>query len=427
MNEFRIQTLGTPTIQSHLETTFVADSVVLAHDPLVSVSDRSKTASFESNRQFHHFELGGPRKELFFDPKTTVAGIVCCGGLCPAINNVIRGLVHCLVYRYHVSRVLGFRYGYEGMVKGNHEPLDLTPEFVKDIPAFGGCVLGTSRGPQDINKMLDYLIELGVSMVFTIGGDGTLKGALALSQAANQRNYKISVVGIPKTVDNDVMYLEKTFGFDTAVEMAQPALRAAHEESRAHNNGIGIVKLMGRDSGFIALHSAIANADVNCLLIPEKKFTVEKLIQMIEKRFEKSKHFVICVAEGAGQELCNPGKNEQDASGNKKYADVGQWLVQTVGQELKKRKIEHTIKYLDPSYAIRTAPANSADSIFTIILAQMAVHAAMAGKTQLIVGRVQGHFCHIPIEKAVEKRKTVDVTQTLYQTFVDGSGMSDLE
>jgi 6-phosphofructokinase 1 len=422
MNPFTIERVGEPTVISKLQISYTADQDVVLYNPVVKKNGTDDMITPKT--PFAYFEKAGPREKLYFEPTQAVAGIVVCGGLCPGINNVIKALVQTLHYRYQAKKVFGFKYGYEGLTPNAPvQPIELLTSHVRDIHQFGGSYLGTSRGPQSISKMVDTLAQLELSMLFVIGGDGSQRGALAIVDEIKKRNLKIAVVGVPKTVDNDLLYVEKTFGFETAVEMSQHPIRAAHEESRSHRNGVGIVKLMGRDSGFIALHSAVASSDVNCLLLPEKPFSMTKLVDYLQARFKSSGHAVVVVAEGAGQD---PQNKETDKSGNLKLKDVGVWLHESISKELKGRNVEHTIKYIDPSYTIRTAPTNSYDSIFCFTLAQMAVHAAMAGKTSMIVGYVQGEFVHIPICKAIEKRKVVDINGILYQTFLDGSGMPEL-
>jgi 6-phosphofructokinase 1 len=423
MNPFTIEKIGEATYTSQLAINYTQEQEVVLYDPVVKKNGDDNMIIPKA--PFAYFEKAGAREKLFFNPSETIAGIVVCGGLCPGINNVIKALVQTLHYRYQAKKVYGFKYGFEGLTpEAAKDPIELTTNHVRDIHQFGGSYLGTSRGPQSVSVMVDTLERLQVSTMFVIGGDGSQRGALALVEEIKKRDLKIAVIGVPKTVDNDLLYVEKTFGFETAVEMAQHPIRAAHEEARAHRNGVGIVKLMGRDSGFIALHASVASSDVNVLLLPEKHFDMEKLVDYLQIRFKSRDHCVIVVAEGAGQD---PKNTEKDKSGNVKLNDVGVWLRESISKELKARKVEHTIKYIDPSYTIRTAPTNSYDSIFCFTLAQMAVHAAMSGKTSMIVGFVQGEFVHIPISKAIEKRKIVDCRGILYQTFLDGSGMPNLE
>ncbi|KAJ3105278.1 hypothetical protein HDU97_008301 [Phlyctochytrium planicorne] len=388
-------------------------------------------------------EKAGARQKLFFNPKEINAGIVTCGGLCPAINNVIRSVVNCLKFRYGVKKVLGFRYGFEGLIPElsvggvfvfdgiisnflsiGQSVVELTTERVKDIHNFGGSILGSSRGPQDIGKMVDYLVKLEVSVLFTIGGDGTQRGAKAIAEEISRRGLNIAVVGIPKTVDNDIAFVERTFGFETAVEKAQASIIAAHEEARSAKNGIGIVKLMGRESGFIALNASLASGDVNVLLLPEMCFTMDDVLSTVLERFTHRSHCVIVVSEGAGQDLCAPpGGLGKDISGNPVFQDIAIYLKNELGKRLKAMKVEHTIKLIDPSYSIRSAVAVASDAVFALQLGQMAVHAAMAGKTNMIVGVIHNDFVHLPISRAVQFRKKVDIYGRTFQTFLDASGM----
>lgn len=430
-NVFEIDTLGEASIPSKLDSVhWVDDANVLLYNPFVDLkSDRtffglsSGAAGASQPVQQHYLQRAGPRKLLFHEPSNLIAGIVVGGGISPAINNVIRALVNALHYRYKVKKVLGFRYGYQGLTPNTKfGPIELNPEVTRDIHHFGGSFLGTSRGPQDIEVMVDTLVKLNVGLLFTVGGDGTGKAAYKICREIKNRDLKIGVIQLPKTVDNDLGFVSRTFGFETAVEMAQDPIRAAHEEARSAENGIGIVKLMGRDSGFIALWAALASSDVNVLLIPEQKFKIEKVLQHLEDRLKTRDHCVIVISEGAGQENFEIN-GATDASGNAKMGDVGRWLADKVTSHFKSRSIPCTVKYIDPSYTIRSAKANALDSVFAVQLAHAAAHAGLSGKTNCMVGLVHGEFIHIPIAKAIEARKKVDVTGSLYQSILDNTGM----
>jgi len=274
------------------------------------------------------FEPAGPRAQIFFDPSSLTCGIVTCGGLCPGLNNVIRSIVLTLTYAYRVTRMVGFRYGYAGLaLRSGFDPILLTPEVVENIHEHGGSLLGSSRGPQELGDMIDTLVKWNVGVLFAIGGDGTLKGASALSQEARRRGLPISVIGVPKTIDNDLEWIERSFGFATAVEAADNALVAAHAEARGAWNGVGLVKLMGRDSGFIAAHTSLANSDVNFCLVPEVPFQLEGeggFLHVLEDRLDQKHHAVVVVAEGAGQGILQaPQHLTRDASGNVRYQDIG--------------------------------------------------------------------------------------------------------
>ncbi len=373
------------------------------------------------------FELAGPRHQVFFRPSELRAGIVTCGGLCPGLNNVIRGLVLELTQGYGVSEVLGFRYGYEGLVRRHGiGPVRLTPATVADIHQQGGTSLGTSRGEQDPDEVVDRLEELGVRALFCIGGDGTFRGAMAVAQAIARRGLSIAVVGVPKTIDNDIHFIDRSFGFETAFSAAVDVIRSAHIEATGARNGIGVVKLMGRHSGFIACYAALASTDVDVVLIPELPFRLEGaggLFDYLEARLEEESHALIVVAEGAGQEHCTNGNGapSTDRSGNVKLADVGVVLRERIVQHFAKKQNELTLKYIDPSYHIRSVPASPADSVYCWNMARNAVHAAMAGNTNMLIGRWHGRFVHVPMALATRFRKQVDVTGDLWSSVIEST------
>jgi len=367
------------------------------------------------------FEAAGARRQILFDPSHTTAAIVTCGGLCPGLNDVIRAITMVLWYRYGVQRVQGLRYGYEGVVEEHgHDPLVLTPETVADIHKDGGTILGSSRGPQDVGAMADFLAARGINILFTVGGDGTQRGALALSAETRKRGMDVAVVGIPKTIDNDICFTERTFGFETAVAMSRPPITGAHMEAKCVRNGVGLVKLMGRESGFVAAHAALASSDVNLVLVPEVPFSLEKLLAFLEARLEKKSHAVIVAAEGAGQDLVS--RDGTDASGNRALGDIGVFLRSAILAHFREAGTPCGVKYIDPSYTIRSAPASADDSVFCFRLAENAVHAAMAGRTEMVVAMWNGHFVHVPMRKAVETRKNLDPAGSLWQSVLENTG-----
>ncbi len=367
-------------------------------------------------------ESAGPRRMLFFDPAKLACGIVTCGGLCPGLNDVIRAVVRSLRLLYGVNKVYGFRFGYEGLVRRiGHEPLELTPESVHRIHESGGSVLGSSRGPQDPAEMVDYLNELGVGILFAIGGDGTLRGAQKIGEEAARRGLKISVIGVPKTIDNDISFVQRTFGFETAVTEARRATHAANAEAEASRNGIGLVKLMGRDSGFIAAYSALVNNHVNFCLVPEVPFTLERFLSALQQRLERRSHAVIVVAEGAGQDLM-ANSQARDASGNIKYGDIGLFLRDAITDYFKRIGMDITLKYIDPSYTIRSVPPTAHDSAFCLLLGQSAVHAGLSGRTNMVVSFWNHQFTHVPISLAVSARKKIDPEDALWSSVVTSTG-----
>ena len=367
-------------------------------------------------------ESAGPRRTLFFDPAKLACGIVTCGGLCPGLNDVIRAIVRSLRLLYGVNKIYGFRFGYEGLVRRiGHEPLELTPESVHRIHESGGSILGSSRGPQEPAEMVEYLNELGVGILFAIGGDGTLRGAQKIGEEAARRGSRISVIGVPKTIDNDISFVQRTFGFETAVTEARRATDAANAEAEASRNGIGLVKLMGRDSGFIAAYSALVNNHVNFCLVPEVPFTLERFLSALQQRLERRRHAVIVVAEGAGQDLM-ARRQERDASGNVKHGDIGIFLRGAITDYFKRIGTEITLKYIDPSYTIRSVPATAHDSAFCLLLGQSAVHAGLSGRTNMVVSFWNHQFTHVPIPLAVSARKNIDPQDALWSSVVTSTG-----
>jgi 6-phosphofructokinase 1 len=367
-------------------------------------------------------EAAGPRERIFFDPARIACGIVTCGGLCPGVNDVIRAIVMSLHHHYGVREILGFRYGYEGLVgRLGHEPLRLTPDGVNRIHHLGGSVLGSSRGPQDPAEMVRTLEERNVRILFTIGGDGTLRGAQKIAEEAARRGLDIAVIGIPKTIDNDILHVQKTFGFETAVSEARRATSAANVEADAARNGIGLVKLMGRDSGFIAAYSVLVDSHVNFCLVPEVPFALDRFLAELQERIERRGHAVVVVAEGAGQDLMAPAEG-RDASGNVKHGDIGVFLRDAIKGHFARAGIEVNLKYIDPSYTIRSVPAGAHDSAFCLLLGHNAVHAGMSGRTDMVVGFWNHEFTHVPIPLAVVRRRTVDPDGALWSSVLASTG-----
>ena len=357
-------------------------------------------------------------------PAQLACGIVTCGGLCPGLNNVIRSIVMSLHHHYGVRTIYGFPYGYEGLApKHGHRPIMLTPDIVTGINETGGTILGSSRGNQDVAVMVDTLERLRIGILFCIGGDGTQRGALAISDAAARRGLRLSVIGIPKTIHNDISYVRKTFGFETAVSEAKKATSAAHAEAIGARNGIGLVKLMGRDSGFIAAYSVLVDNQVNFCLIPESRFTLNGLLAVLQQRLEQREHAVIVVAEGAGQELLEE-TGERDASGNIRYGDIGIFLRDSIKQYFKGIGMEINLKYIDPSYMIRSLPANPHDTAFCLLMGHSAVHAGMAGRTGMLVGYWNHQFTHVPIALAVARRRKIDPGGWVWSSVLAATGQA---
>jgi len=430
-NDFRIKVLGEATVPSSLKPSslsngqafgFVEDDDRVLYN--VKLSRLNK--ELEVGDEPISFEKAGPHQNLFFKPEKTKAAIVTCGGLCPGLNNVIQSIVYQLYYRYNVSQIVGIRYGYEGFInKYNHSFMNLTPKSIDTIHHYGGSILGSSRGEQDVGLIVDKIRELGVSILFCIGGDGTLRGAHAIHEEVSRRGMSVSVVGIPKTIDNDISFIDKSFGFETAFSIANDIIRSAHNEAIGAYNGIVIVKLMGRDSGFIAANAALAVKEVNFVLIPEDRFDLhgsQGFLSVLQDRLERRHHALIVVAEGAGQYFFDESTFEKDASGNLINKDIGLYLKSKIKEEFNAQQFRYSLKYIDPSYIIRSAPANANDSKFCGLLAQNAVHAAMAGRTDFVIGYWNHQFILLPIPMAVSERKKIDVEGELWWNVLETTG-----
>lgn len=429
-NEFKVSRLGKCTIKSPLNLStvkgdgimdFVSDDERIVYDnSLVRIKEQ-----LARGEEPLSFEKAGPKDFLYFEPAKTRVAIVTCGGLCPGLNNVIRGIVNHIWERYGVSMIYGIKYGYSGFIPEYNFPyIELNPDVVDDIHKAGGTILGTSRGNQSVETIVDTLERLNINILFTIGGDGTMRGAHAIWEEINNRNLKISVAGIPKTIDNDISCIERSFGFETAFSIAMTIIQNAHYEAKGVYNGIAVIKLMGRDSGFIAANAALACPDVNFVLIPEMDFDLDGekgFLTVLKKRLEKKQHAVIVVAEGAGQSFFE-NNNDKDASGNKKYEDIGLYIRDKIKEEFTASNFPFTLKYIDPSYILRSTPANANDSKFCFQLAQNAVHAAMAGRTDFVVGVWQTAFTILPISLATKKRKRVNLEGSLWGSVLEATG-----
>jgi 6-phosphofructokinase 1 len=371
------------------------------------------------------FEKAGPRQKLFFDPSATRAAIVTCGGLCPGLNNVVRSVVVALKLNYGVSDVLGIRYGYQGLSPEGEPPVQLTLEMVDGIDKKGGTILGSSRGTPTADVMAEFLHQQKIDILFCVGGDGTQRGAHALHEEIERRGLKIAVVGIPKTIDNDIQLCDQTFGFATAIEIARQVLDCAHVESKGVKNGVGLVKLMGRDSGFIAVGATLASQEVNFTLIPEQKFALhgeQGFLAALERRILHRQHAVIALAEGAGQHLFETEPVQRDASGNVKFQDIGPFMKQQILSHFALRSIPVDVKYIDPSYYVRSVPANCTDSLLCDSLARRAVHAGMAGKTDVLVAVLHHTFIHVPISLATAERRQVKLEGEGWSSVLAATG-----
>ncbi len=430
-----IETLGEPKILSpirsgekNLESQyFVSDNTRV----LIDVKSDRLIKMVKEDKIPPSFEMAGPRSKIFFDPGKLRCAIVTCGGLCPGVNDIIRSIVFELYYSYGVRNIYGIRYGLQGFIpKYGHDIMHLKTEFVVNILEMGGSILGSSRGAQSIEEIVNTLKKMNIGILFMIGGDGTLMAAAKITDAIKKRGLKISVVGIPKTIDNDIFMVSRTFGFDTAVDIATQAIRGAHNEAIGYPNGIGLIKLMGRYSGFIAATSALAQQNVNFVLIPEVDFDLEGpkgFLNALKKRLHLRKHAVIVVAEGAGQKFFQTDNDERDESGNIRLKDIGLFLKDKIISYFKSRNTTITLKYIDPSYMIRSVPANANDHVFCSFLGRDAVHAGMSGKTRVLIGHWNNYFVHIPMGASAGKRKKINPNGKLWLSVLHATGQSSFK
>ncbi|MDC7220874.1 MAG: ATP-dependent 6-phosphofructokinase [Spirochaetales bacterium] len=428
-HDFTIESLGEPKIDSPIPYSKVyGDSIanyVKEEERILYDIDIVDGKTMKDLEAAGLMEKAGPREKIYFNPKHSHAAIVTCGGLCPGLNDVIRAVVRTLWYRYGVERITGVRYGFTGFLADSDIPtIELNPRVVDDIHKMGGTMLGSSRGNgKKVEEIVDALERMNVNMLFIVGGDGTQRASNDIGEEVIRRGLKISVVGIPKTIDNDLLFTEKTFGFETAVAKAVEAVEAAHVEAHSANNGIGLLKVMGRDSGFIAASTALSSNEANFVLIPEVPFDLHGenglLIHLVE-RLKRRQHAVIIVAEGAGQELVEIPEGE-DKSGNKKYGDIGKYLAEEIKAHLKETGMDFALKYIDPSYIIRASEALPSDSLYCARLGANAVHAAMAGKTKCLVTLMNTQYVHLPIKLVVGGRKKVDPESSLWRDVLEST------
>jgi 6-phosphofructokinase 1 len=403
---------------------FVDESVRVPLDPMVVASAdgvRPRTPDV-------HFELAGPRERIYFDPAKARAWIVTAGGLCPGINAVIRSLVMTLHYHYGVRRIDGVRYGLQGFVaRYGHDLVPLTPDAVKDIHQFGGTILGSSRGSQPIDQIVDGLEQHDVQMLFLIGGNGTMRAAEAIHDEIARRGLKKAIVGLPKTIDNDIHLITRTFGFETAAGVATQAVNATHVEAEGAYHGIGLIKVMGRNAGFVAAHAALASKQVNFLLVPEQDFDLDGeagLLTHLTHRVLTRGHALVLVSEGAGQRFFNTDRGT-DASGNARFGDIGQFLKERIAEHFATLGVAINLKYIDPSYIIRSVPASADDNVYCGFLGQHAVHAAMSGRTGLVLGRRHGAFLHLPLGAVNSRSQEIDLAGPLWQSVLETTGQPE--
>ncbi|GKV23496.1 hypothetical protein SLEP1_g33211 [Rubroshorea leprosula] len=368
----------------------------------------------------------GPREKIYFKPEEVKAAIVTCGGLCPGLNDVIRHIVITLEI-YGVKNIVGIPFGYRGFSDEGLAEMPLSRKVVQNIHLSGGSLLGVSRGGPPVSKIVDSLKERGINMLFVLGGNGTHAGANAIHDECRARKMRVAIVGVPKTIDNDILMMDKTFGFDTAVEEAQRAINSAYIEAHSAYHGIGIVKLMGRSSGFIAMHASLASGQVDICLIPEVHFNLHGphgVLRHLKYLIETKGSAVVCVAEGAGQDLLQK-TNATDASGNIVFGDIGVHIQQETKKYFREIGVPADVKYIDPTYMIRAVRANASDGILCTVLGQNAVHGAFAGYSGITVGICNTHYAYFPIPEVISHPREVDPNSRMWHRCLTSTGQPD--
>ncbi|XP_021835160.1 ATP-dependent 6-phosphofructokinase 5, chloroplastic [Spinacia oleracea] len=368
----------------------------------------------------------GPRKEIYFEPTKVKAAIVTCGGLCPGLNDVIRQIFFTLE-RYGVQKIFGVRYGFRGFFDPELPMKKLSREHVQDINLEGGSLLGTSRGGASTSDIVDSIEAKEIDMVFILGGNGTHAGANAIHNECRKRKMKVSVICVPKTIDNDILLMDKTFGFDTAVEAAQRAINSAYIEAHSAYHGIGLVKLMGRSSGFIAMHASLASGQVDICLIPEVPFTLDGpngVLSHLEHLIRTKGAAVVCVAEGAGQELL-AAPDLKDLSGNAVLGDIGVHFKNQIKSYFNEKGIHADVKYIDPTYMVRSVRANASDAILCTVLGQNAVHGAFAGYSGITMGICNTHYVFLPITEVIHTPRAVNPNSRMWHRCLTSTGQPD--
>lgn len=368
----------------------------------------------------------GPREKIYFKPEDVKAAIVTCGGLCPGLNDVIRQIVITLEI-YGVKKITGIPFGYRGFSDKGVAEMPLSRTVVQNIHLSGGSLLGVSRGGPSVSEIVDNMEEREINMLFVLGGNGTHAGANAIHDECRRRKLKVTVVGVPKTIDNDILLMDKTFGFDTAVEEAQRAINSAYIEAHSAYRGIGIVKLMGRSSGYIAMHASLSSGQIDICLIPEVPFNLHGphgVLKHLKYLLDNKGSAVLCVAEGAGQNLVE-STNAKDASGNIILGDIGVHIQQETRKYFKEIGAPADVKYIDPTYMIRACRANASDAILCAVLGQNAVHGAFAGYSGITVGICNTHYVYFPIPEVIAQPRLVDPNSRMWHRCLTSTGQPD--
>jgi ATP-dependent phosphofructokinase / diphosphate-dependent phosphofructokinase len=330
-------------------------------------------------------------------------GVLTGGGDCPGLNAVIRGIVRAGVNR-HGHEVVGFRYGWAGVLESN--TTELTPQNTAGILPRGGTILGSSRtnpykdGADGTAAVRESMERDGVDVLIPIGGEDTLGVAGRLSADG------VPVVGVPKTIDNDLAGTDYTFGFDTAVQICTDAIDRLHTTAESHNRVI-VVEVMGRHAGHIAIHSGMAGgADV--ILIPERPFDIDEVAESIRRRHASGKTFsIVVVSEGAmpreGQGLTTIGGGGTDAFGHERLGGI----AVTLERELEERTGYET-RMTILGHVQRGGTPTAYDRVLATRFGVEAVNAASDGEFGTMVALRSTEILRVPLADALAEPKLVD-------------------
>lgn len=326
------------------------------------------------------------------------------GGDCPGLNAVIRGIVRTASSEFG-STVVGYQDGWVGLMEDRRVQL-YDDDSIDKILLRGGTILGTGRLHPDkfkagIDRIKENLREAEVDALIPIGGEGTLKGAQFLADNG------IPVIGVPKTIDNDVNGTDYTFGFDTAVSVATEAIDRLHTTAESHNR-VMIMEVMGRHVGWIALHAGMAGG-AHYTVIPEYPFDINDICKAMERRFQMGeKYGIICVAEGAlpKEGTMDFKEGEEDEFGHKTFNGIGQ----VIGDEIHKR-LGHDVRTMVLGHIQRGGTPTAFDRVLATRYGVAAARAAHKGESGKCVALHGEHIELIDLQEAVGTLKSVPLSR----------------
>ena len=326
-------------------------------------------------------------------------GVLTGGGDCPGLNAVIRAVVRKGEKEYGHTFV-GFRDGWRGPLEGLTMELNIAA--TRGILPRGGTILGSSRtNPFKIDggveKIKANLEKMGVDALIAIGGEDTLGVATKLDSLG------VKVIGVPKTIDNDLNNTDYTFGFDTSVNIAVDAIDRLHTTAESHHRAL-IVEVMGRHAGWIALHSGIAGG-ASCILSPEVKFSVDKVCEWVESRFKQSYAPIIVVAEGAIPQDGDMVTKDQtlDSFGHVKLSGIGDWLAKQIEERTGKEARTSVLGHIQ-----RGGSPTAFDRVLATRFGLHAITAASEGDWGKMVALHGTDIKRVPLASATTQLKLVN-------------------